>query len=223
MRVFMINVKTKFLELMLRAKSDDDKGESHKDTSYFEEMFTEEGLENLKNWFTEHSLDGSTLEENQFIELIRNLTSFRDAKILELLDIFDKEDTGTIYWDEFFLLVALFAALESKHCTRFFHKYSNRMFEILGGTKTNPLNFERFSRLGFVLGIPEEHVLLTLQELEVEKIRLNNVSFEEFNLYYFTILDKIDRGIDLSAPNSSSQLRRTVSRDKETFSCCMIL
>jgi len=215
-------VNSKFLEQLLRARGDPnedtdkdkEKHQTENDKTFFEDIFTETALTNLRKWFADHATTRTNqLDENQFVAFMRNLTCFPDYRILEILDIFDINDSGAINWDDFFILVALFAALESKKCTQFFYKWKNKIFELLAHQGANTINFERFSRFGYVIGIPEEHMLLTLQELEIEKSRLNSINFEDFQLYYFAILEKLDKG----APNLVG------IKDPARGECCLIL
>jgi hypothetical protein len=46
------------------------------------------------------------------------------------------------------------------------------MFQILANPATNKVNFERFSRLGFVIGISEEELLLSLKEFNINKVTM---------------------------------------------------
>lgn len=52
------------------------------------------------------------------------------------------------------------------------------------------LNFERFARLGFVTGIPEDYIAHRLRELGADTY--DPLDFEMFNVCYFDLLCKLD-------------------------------
>jgi len=97
------------------------------------------------------TLASKVINETQFINFMRELTDFGDHQIVEMFDIFgtcarggasrrhtctvgtfssadrtricgtDKEDCGGIYFEEWFLLLALFCAIESGQCKQFLY------------------------------------------------------------------------------------------------------
>jgi hypothetical protein len=67
------------------------------------------------------------------------------------------------------------------------------MFQILANPATNKVNFERFSRLGFVIGITEEELLLSLKEFNINKVTMQidaevrtQHDFEDISLFSHT-------------------------------------
>lgn len=119
----------------------------------------------------------------------RKLTTFKDHEILDIFDTFgssaglaashlcaDRDDSGRIGCDEFFLLLSLLAARESGRATQFLcasvhparafsltsrrHIHSKQLFDTIS-KNTQQVTFERFARVGFVIGVPE-HVRAVL-------------------------------------------------------------
>ncbi len=64
------------------------------------------------------------------------------------------------------------------------------MFDILSNPVTKTLTFERFARLGFIIGVPEEFLQTKLQEYNVNTF--NCFDFESFLLYYFDVFSALD-------------------------------
>jgi hypothetical protein len=173
-----------------------------KQKTIFEELQAESGVNNVRTWFQDHVNRQSGLSENQFLSLFHKLTDLSDYEILEIFDIFDTQDIGVVQWEDFFVLVALIAARECRQTTVFLYCYGKRMFQILANPATNKVNFERFSRLGFILGITEEELLLSLKEFNINKVTMQ-IDVEEFILYYFSILNKFDNGEPLAVAKRS--------------------
>jgi hypothetical protein len=69
--------------------------------------------------------------------------------------------------------------------------HAKEMFDVLNSSSlSKTLSFERFGRLGFVLGIPEEYLALKLREFNT--CTSDPLDFEIFNLCYFDILCQLD-------------------------------
>ncbi|KAL6051746.1 EF-hand calcium-binding domain-containing protein 9 [Balamuthia mandrillaris] len=163
----------------------------------FEVLYTEEGFENARTWFrgkchAEEEDHGAriAMNENQFINFLRKLTDFNDYEILEILDIFDKHQNGSIAFEEFFLILSMLSAREFGQATQFLYLHGRQVFEILCHSITTRINFERFARLGFVMGIPEEYILMRLLDYNLNTF--HTFDREEFILYYFDILTHLD-------------------------------
>mmetsp|Transcript_46640 Transcript_46640/g.117486 ORF Transcript_46640/g.117486 Transcript_46640/m.117486 type:complete len:326 (+) Transcript_46640:24-1001(+) len=132
------------------------------------------------------------LTENLFLKFLRQLTDLADHEILEIFDIFDKEDHGSIGFNEFFLLISMYCAKESGQSTQFLYMHSVNTFSLLCEKNSNVITFERFTRLGYILGLPETQLMSSLKEYSVNVYK--PITYEEFTLYYFLILDDMDKG-----------------------------
>jgi len=171
-------------------KSKADKSQSAK--SLFQMLYTEEGLNNTKEYFLRKSKGNPYLDENQFFNISIKLTDFNDIETLQVFDTFDRKQAGTMELREFFLLISMLAAREEGQTTEFLYLHSKEIFDILNSSSapSKALSFERFARLGFVIGIPEEYLALKLKEFNV--CTSDPLDFETFNLCYFDILCQLD-------------------------------
>lgn len=59
------------------------------------------------------------------------------------------------------MLLSLYTAYHSKRLTKFLYKHGTAVFHFLLDPATKRLNFERFSRLGFLIGLSEDDILET--------------------------------------------------------------
>jgi len=62
---------------------------------------------------------GYTFNESQFAHFMARLTDFTEYETLDIFDLFDKDESGYIGFDEVFLIISLLAARESGQCTKF--------------------------------------------------------------------------------------------------------
>jgi len=148
-------------------------------------------LDAVTHWFNTKKGPQGTFDENQFLFHMRLLTYFRDHDLLDIFDLFDKDDSGSIGFEEFFLLLALLAARESGRSTQFLFMHGKKLFEIVsrGAPK---ISFQVFARIGLICGIPELALLNRLKEFNITLF--DSFDCSEFLQYYFVILDDLDSG-----------------------------
>eukprot|EP00741_Cyanophora_paradoxa_P012406 tig00020610_g11987.t1 len=80
------------------------------------------------------------MSENQFLALMRKLSSLSTPQILDLFDLFDSRDeAGYLGFSDFFLILALFAARESGQCLSFQYRHGKELFERLATPWANLL------------------------------------------------------------------------------------
>ncbi|MDP2439586.1 MAG: hypothetical protein Q8P67_27875 [archaeon] len=131
------------------------------------------------------------MNEYQFLHVMRNLTSFQDFEILNIFDFFDHLESGTIGFSDAFLLISIVAAKISAQTTQCLFLHGQELFDLFSDHHAK-MNFEQFSRLSAVLGIEESALMESVQELGIDALDL--ISYDDFILHYFAILDNLDAG-----------------------------
>merc|ERR1712137_320212 len=160
--------------------------------SYFNLLYTDMGFKNCQKFFHDETITTKgTLSENQFIHFMRRLTDLRDYQIVEMFDIFDYEDNGCIGFKSFFLLFSLITALESGDARQFLYLHMDAMFEIVARSYTaTHLTWQEFIRFGYLMGINETDIFNYLSVFNLNIF--HKISREDFELYYFVIVDQLD-------------------------------
>ena len=155
-------------------------------------------------WFQEHSTAPEyEMSEPQFMQFLQSLTKIYDWEVYEILDILDRRHTGTVSWEAFYILLSLYTAYYSKKLTKFLYKHGATVFQFVIDPVTKRLTFERFSRLGFLVGLSEDDILETCLFFGVRKNAMEMIGQEDFLLFYFSIFNTIDTGIDLLKDNQT--------------------
>eukprot|EP01133_Synstelium_polycarpum_P007007 gene7007-8140_t len=165
-----------------------------KQRTLFEKLYTKSGFSTARAWYEHNTSPAFMMSEAQFTLLLRHLTDLASIAALDLFDALDKDDVGVIGFEEFFLVVALFAARECGQTTKFLYKHSRAMFEMAGAVAWDPghqINFNRFAKFGSLVGIPEYQILNSLERFGI--VIFDQINFELFQLFYFVILDEWDR------------------------------
>eukprot|EP01111_Echinosteliopsis_oligospora_P017670 TRINITY_DN7746_c0_g2_i2.p1 TRINITY_DN7746_c0_g2~~TRINITY_DN7746_c0_g2_i2.p1 ORF type:complete len:337 (-),score=95.85 TRINITY_DN7746_c0_g2_i2:37-1047(-) len=182
----------------------------------FELLYSETGYSNTKTWFTNNATgSNSTFNESQFLFFMGRLTDFSENENRDIFDLFDKEETGLIGFEGFFLIISLLAARECGQCTKFLYRHGKEVFDLVSAAASTSysgttilVTFERFSQFGLVLGMSEMELLAMLQPFDVTLFDMLDV--DRFLLYYFMILDAYDRkknplAIDEPIPQQQQQ------------------
>lgn len=190
---FALNLR--FLEQVVCGRNlPDDEGEMK---TLFDQLHTKEGKRTCYEFFKKHSdSTNGAMDENEITCFLRELTNLNDFEILDVADIFDVNYTGTIFWKEFYLMVAAYASLASRQTVKFLYKHGAQVFALLRHHHTSEhLDFEQFACLGSIFGIMEQDLVQSiLKDFKVtdKQLREKPIDQEHFVLYYFTTLKKLD-------------------------------
>eukprot|EP00026_Physarum_polycephalum_P011078 Phypoly_transcript_11274.p1 GENE.Phypoly_transcript_11274~~Phypoly_transcript_11274.p1 ORF type:complete len:218 (+),score=46.53 Phypoly_transcript_11274:77-655(+) len=184
---------------------------------------------------------GNTFNESQFSQFMGRLTDFNEHESLDIFDLFDKEETGLIGFDEFFLIIALLAARESGQCTKFLYKHGKAIFDLLSSSPSTSysgttmlITFEGFTKFGSVLGMSEIEIMAMLAP-SFDITLFDMLDIERFLLYYFYILDAYDKRKNAmnedmnSTPyipalsTTSSDMSSKMEGDEQKKGCCCVV
>jgi len=199
------------LRRIILGKGAPERSKANPSKNLFQILYTEEGLTNVTEFFKARSRGKARLGEDQFFKISMKLTDLNDIETLQVFDIFDRKQNGSIELREFFLLISLLAAREEGQTTEFLYLHAKELFDVLNSSSPGKvLTFERFARLGFVLGIPEEYLALKLREFNTSTS--DPLDFESFSLCYFDILCQLDnfRRKNIDGDYSGPEAKRCV-------------
>jgi hypothetical protein len=179
-------------------------GKNRKSKTLFDDLCGKSGVENAMRWFQLNSLPHECeMSEAQFMSFVQNLTKVYDWEVYEILDILDRRHSGTIEWEAFYILLCLYTAYYSKRLTKFLYKHGVTVFHFLLDPVTKRLTFERFSRLGYLVGLSEDDILEVCLVFGYRKSAMEMMGQEDFLLFYFSIFNTIDTGVDLLRDNQA--------------------
>jgi len=78
------------------------------------------------------------IEEDNFANLMRKLTDFRDWQIIDVFDLFDRHGDGLIRTRDLFVLIALLVSADARRSTLVFYLHRKELFEILSRRTVPP-------------------------------------------------------------------------------------
>mmetsp|Transcript_4261 Transcript_4261/g.6523 ORF Transcript_4261/g.6523 Transcript_4261/m.6523 type:complete len:281 (+) Transcript_4261:97-939(+) len=216
----------------------------------FEQLYTEAGSKAIKRWFTSQTAQDShanvynlgygslgtapsALSETQFLNLMRRMSDLPTHSIIDLFDLLDnRDDSGTLGFQEAFLVISIFAARESGQMTLFLHKHGRDLFEHVASpwacigrsllpSASMPLIYAppRVSvdssrkLVAIVLGVPFKSIAATFAEVGLSAV--DSLSYEDFSLFLYAIFKEWDLSRAPIAANTSST-KRTKSKGWRT-------
>eukprot|EP01094_Clydonella_sp_ATCC50884_P009506 TRINITY_DN1903_c0_g1_i1.p1 TRINITY_DN1903_c0_g1~~TRINITY_DN1903_c0_g1_i1.p1 ORF type:complete len:381 (+),score=156.10 TRINITY_DN1903_c0_g1_i1:15-1157(+) len=153
------------------------------------------------------SLDTRAVSESQFISFMRELVpDMGDHQIVVAFDVFDKEDCGGIFFDEWFLLLALYCAIESGETLQFLYRHSEHMFRaLLDDPTADKMIWGEFTRLAYLMGIHERELFECLEPFKVDIF--DPISYDDFVIFYFEVLSSTELIRSDHNESSASALR----------------
>jgi hypothetical protein len=188
-----MKISSRVLHLIVLGKPEDTL--AAKPPNLFEKLHTKDGLKNAKYWFKKHALKNGTLDESTLANLFRDMTDLNDHEIFTLLDIFDEKFSGTLSWKSFYLVLASYTALLAQETSKFMYKHGEQMFALLARETPTVLTFKEFASFGLIFGIREDELVRSLlSDFKINSTRLREqpLSYEDFSVYYFSVLQKLD-------------------------------
>lgn len=92
--------------------------------------------------------------------------------------LLDRRHTNSVTWEAFYILLSLYTAYYSKRLTKFLFKHGLMVYQFLLDPVTKRLTFERFARLGFLVGLSEDDILETCLVFGFKKMTIEMVGQE---------------------------------------------
>jgi len=181
--------------------------------SFFNLLHTDMGIKNCQKFFIEKSVakvsktrgtpansDDSKLNasnrvitENEFIDFMRQLTDLGDHQIVEAFDLFDKDDTGTMIFEHWLLLLSLVCSIEGAQGRLFLYRHGEELFNVISDDPSSKtLTWEEFTRAGYLFGIKEQQIYNLLKENFKFDI-FEEISFDNYVMYLYFIMSELDK------------------------------
>eukprot|EP01116_Phalansterium_solitarium_P012284 TRINITY_DN28444_c0_g1_i1.p1 TRINITY_DN28444_c0_g1~~TRINITY_DN28444_c0_g1_i1.p1 ORF type:complete len:247 (-),score=35.49 TRINITY_DN28444_c0_g1_i1:82-822(-) len=172
----------------------------------YEKLHSETGAGQAKKWFLVKAANcpgDNALSEELILQYLRKLTDFDDYVILEIFDLLDWQDSGLLAFNEFLMLTALIVAREAGLCVHFLEHYGQRMFDVLADPTTKEIEFSKYARIGFILGVSEYDVVKALKMFDMTAS--TRLSSEEFLRVSRALLLEFDQQVESVALSDRSR------------------
>lgn len=144
---------------------------------------------------------------------LRELTDLSDPEVLDVLDVFgqsppspspltllDGAYLGALEWPQVQLMLAAYTSLASHQTRRFLQVHGEAMFRVLArappqAASSSTISFREFAQLGLVFGVREDTLVRAILgefKTEASRLREQQLTLEDFYVYYYAVLTRLD-------------------------------
>mmetsp|Transcript_3368 Transcript_3368/g.9705 ORF Transcript_3368/g.9705 Transcript_3368/m.9705 type:complete len:236 (-) Transcript_3368:92-799(-) len=138
-----------------------------------------------------HELDVrnmDSLDDVAFTAFMQVATDLRESQILKIFDMFDVDGSGSIEFDEFFLLVCIMIAIKDGEEKQFLARHSRTCFELLDEDGSQTLTVSEFETFGFVFGFSRSLTKSVVKEFDFDGSR--ELDYDEFRMFCLACIDR---------------------------------
>ncbi|ORY49904.1 EF-hand [Rhizoclosmatium globosum] len=147
---------------------------------------------NLLDWRGEGSLD-----DVQFHAFMSIATDLTEKHIYKVFDIFDLDRSGSVEFDEFYLLTSILVAIKDNQGKQFMYQHWRTCFEILDEDGGRTISLTEFCTLGFLFNFTPRAIQNIYKEFDVAgNMELDYSEFRLFVLAAIEMQKRLDNEID---------------------------
>lgn len=128
------------------------------------------------------------LNDLQFLALLRTMTNLREAQCYRLFDMLDIDSSGTLEFDEFYVLMCILIAIKDGCEKEFLFKHSETCFNLIDIDGNGSITQSEFLKFGFIFNISEKACHNAFREFDVDDSK--ELDYEEFRMFCLVCLDK---------------------------------
>ncbi|KAJ3110333.1 EF-hand calcium-binding domain-containing protein 9 [Phlyctochytrium bullatum] len=136
-----------------------------------------------------------SLDDIQFNTFMLLSTDLKEAQIYKVFDIFDLDRSGSVEFDEFYLLMCILVAIKDGQGKQFMYQHWRTCFEILDEDGGKTVSISEFKTLGFLFNFSQRAIRNIYKEFDIAGN--SELDYSEFRLFVLAAIDmqsKIDGG-----------------------------
>eukprot|EP00003_Mantamonas_plastica_P031316 TRINITY_DN809_c0_g1_i5.p1 TRINITY_DN809_c0_g1~~TRINITY_DN809_c0_g1_i5.p1 ORF type:complete len:320 (+),score=95.43 TRINITY_DN809_c0_g1_i5:95-961(+) len=159
----------------------------HLDPRY--SLLTGRNLQLLREFFTLLDVRGiEGLDDLQFLALLQEITDLTERSIYTVFDMFDVDNSGSIEFDEFYLLCCMLIAVKDNEVKQFLFRHWRTCFELLDDDGSQSISLDEFLQFGFIFNFSKRSVMEIFNEFDVD--RSQELDYDEFRMFSFACIDR---------------------------------
>lgn len=135
----------------------------------------------------------NALDDIQFVCFMQSSTDLSEEHILRIFDTLDIDHSGSIEFDEFYLLVCMLVAVKDGLAKQFLWRHSRTCFELLDQDGSRCISYHEFETFGYIFNIESEASRSIFQEFDIDGSQA--LDYDEFRVFSLACLDEND-GLD---------------------------
>ena len=139
------------------------------------------------------------LNDIQFHVLMKRFTDLDENRIYKVFDMLDTDSSGTIDFNEFYLLVCILIAVKDNMIKTFIYRHSRTVFDLLDEDQSGTISAHEFKVFGFLFSMDNDCIQDILAEFDVSGDQ--NLDYSEFKMF---AMECIDRQYDKTPPKKGT-------------------
>lgn len=132
--------------------------------------------------------DMEALDDIGFVAFLCGVTDLTERQALAVYDMLDVDSSGSIEFDEFYLLVCMLVAVKDGMGKQFLWRHSRTCFELLDEDGSKAVSIEEFQTLGMLFDISRGAAVRIFREFDVDGSK--ELDYEEFKMFSLAAIDK---------------------------------
>eukprot|EP00299_Pterocystis_sp_00344_P005014 c16329_g1_i1.p1 GENE.c16329_g1_i1~~c16329_g1_i1.p1 ORF type:complete len:296 (+),score=57.22 c16329_g1_i1:36-923(+) len=185
-------------------------------TTAYQGLQTKVGIEDLLKWFQMNQDSTAGLSEAVFVKVMTNITHLPMFTLVELFDLLDVQNIGSIGFDEFHFSMSMFCALESLEFTHFIFAHGQTVFSILRPGPNGHVSSEKMKSFLAILSVPEGVIQEYQKKLHV--LHAETIPNDTLQLLLSCVADDWDTRETGKNRINKKKKNKTKSKSKSTTS-----
>lgn len=140
----------------------------------------------------------TALNDVQFCVFVKSITDLNENRIYKVFDMLDTDHSGSIDFNEFYLLICILIAVKDKVEKTFIHRHSRTVFDLLDEDNSGSISTHEFEAFGFLFNIQPDRIRDIFAEFDVSGDQC--LDYGEFKMF---AMECIDRKIETEAKSQA--------------------
>ncbi|CAH3028004.1 unnamed protein product, partial [Porites evermanni] len=111
--------------------------------------------------------DEMALNDVQFCAFMKTATDLSTNQIYKVFDMLDVDGSGSMDFDEFYLLICILIAVQDKVEKNFIYRHSRTVFDLLDEDSSGNISAYEFETFGFLFNLQGEAIRTIFSEFDV--------------------------------------------------------
>lgn len=128
------------------------------------------------------------LNDVQFCAFLKTITDLNTTQIYKVFDMLDVDSSGSIDFNEFYLLICIVIAVQDREEKHFIYRHSRTVFDLLDEDSSGNISAEEFECFGFLFNLQGEAIHEIFSEFDVSGDQ--NLDYTEFKMFAMECIDR---------------------------------
>lgn len=121
------------------------------------------------------------LNDVQFLAFMRVVTDLNKNQIYKVFDMLDCDGSGSIDFDEFYLLICILIAVQDKEEKHFIYRHSRTVFDLLDEDSSGNISSFEFETFGFMFNLEGKAIREIFKDFDVSGDQVGVIRSGFFN------------------------------------------